>query len=198
MKKTIGQMAGELLLVAVGVYLGIVSSNYNEERKEVRRQGEFLQTLALEIAANKQKLQRALAYREKIFSTTTLLRKRLPPDTLRARFWAVGGFQLIEGWQGVTIPSLEKSVYESGLITNTLSGLDFKTINAIAQVYSSQEEYKELARLFITDKIIGMDEEITTQQMLNTMQWWWDVISIERDLSKKYQVALTQLKQKQQ
>ncbi len=191
-------MAGELLLVAVGVYLGIVSSNYNEERKEVRRQGEFLQTLALEIAANKQKLQRALAYREKIFSTTTLLRKRLPPDTLRARFWAVGGFQLIEGWQGVTIPSLEKSVYESGLITNTLSGLDFKTINAIAQVYSSQEEYKELARLFITDKIIGMDEEITTQQMLNTMQWWWDVISIERDLSKKYQVALTQLKQKQQ
>lgn len=189
-------MLGELVLVAVGVYAGIVASNYNEERKETRRQREFLQTLALEIAANEHKLQQALAYREKILTASNRLREGLSQDTLKARFWSVGGFQLLKHWQGVYIPPLEKSVYESGLISNTLSGLDFPTIHAIAQVYTYQDEYKEWTRMLITDKIVPMSQDVTTQQVLANLQPWADIMHTEKELIKKYQAALKQLKPK--
>lgn len=195
-KKTVLKMLGELLFVTVGIYLGIVASNWNEQRKQVQKQRDFLQTLCLEIAANNHKLNQTLAYREKILATSNQLRQQLSKNKLGANFWSSGGFQQIKGWQGVFLPPLENSVYQSGLISNTLSELDFETINAIAQVYSNQEEYKLWGRTLIIDKLISMNDEVTTQAVLSNLQFWNDVIVSEKELIKKYQIALKQLNQK--
>jgi hypothetical protein len=193
MKKPELQMLGELVLVAAGVYLGIVASDWNDGRKEAARQRDFLRTLSQEIAANEQKLQSSLAYRKQVLLVARRLRATLRRDTLNAPFWSVGGFRLLNGWRGVAVPSLENSVYQSGLISNTLAGLDFPTINAIAQVYTLQEEYKVWTRALIIDKIVTVEGSVTTGQVLSKLEFWSDIINYEEELIKKHQAARRQL-----
>jgi hypothetical protein len=58
--KVIGKQAlsmlAQLIPVAVGVYLGIVASDWNTERKQKATQKEFLNNLYLEMLSNKSKI----------------------------------------------------------------------------------------------------------------------------------------------
>jgi hypothetical protein len=192
-RKTILQMLMELTLVAMGVYLGIIASNWNDQRKDARKKREFIQVLVMEISANKQKLEQANQYRHEMLNTSNVLLQQFSSDTLAANFWEVGGFKIIPNWQGVNIPPLENSVYQSGLITNTLSGLDFTTLNEIAQVYSHQEEYKVWTRTLITDRILNVDANSTTRDVLSRIQPWADIISMETEWINRYETALSKL-----
>ncbi len=198
MKKPVLQMLGELVLVAAGVYLGIVASNWNEERREAARQRDFLQTLSLEIDANERKLQNNLAYRKQIITAGRRLRTTLHKDTLQAHFWSVGGFRLLREWRGTAITPLENAVYQSGLISNALSGLDFSTINAIAQVYTQHEAYEDWMRRLIADKFVAREDNVTTRQVLESFETWYDITTLEEELIRKHQAARRQLRRKLQ
>ncbi len=187
------QFIGELILVAAGVYLGTIASNWNEQRNERIQQKDFLQKLSKELESNQKKLQSALAYREHILKTSNGLFQKLGKDTLQAPFWSKGGFQLIPGWKGVVIPTLENSVYQSGLISNTLRGLEFDDIHAIAQIYNNQEEYKLWTRTLIFDRITTIDGKTTTWEALSLLNAWSDIVTLEKSMIKKYPEAQKQL-----
>ncbi|MDJ1468027.1 hypothetical protein [Xanthocytophaga flava] len=195
-KEGLVKLLGELVLITAGVYLGLVASNWNEQHNETIKQKDFLKNLSMEIDSNQQKLQQSLAYREHVLKTSQALYHTLGKDRLQAGFWKSGGFQLISGWKGIYIPPLENSVYQSGLISNTLHGLDFETIHAIAQVYNYQEEYKLWTRTLIFDKVTNIDNRINTAEALSLFQPWADIIGVEKSLMRRYSSAKTQLQKK--
>ncbi len=193
MKKPVLQILAELVLVAAGVYMGLLANNWNEERRRADNKREFLTNLALEIKANKASLRQSLTYRTAILAASNKLNQGLDPKTRSTRFWTMGGFNLIPGWRGVQNPALENSVYQAGVISSALSELDFKTLNAVAQVYSFQEEYKMWVRLLVIEQTTTIGDAATTSEVLGRLQWWHDVIGLEKELIRKYDGALAQL-----
>jgi hypothetical protein len=188
-------MFGQLIPVAVGVYLGIVASDWNTERKQRAAQKEFLNNIQLELLSNKLKLEKSVLYHASIVATADSLQKVLSPEVLNQRFWSAGGWKLIENWKGVEVPTLENSVYQSGIIGNTLAGLDFKTINKIAQVYNYQDEYKPLAQKLFTDKIVNLNDE-STYYVLGNFGWLHSLVISEKELLHQYEISLMHLKAK--
>lgn len=198
MKKSLLQMLGELVLVTVGVYVGLVASNWNEERRRAANAREFLGKVAREIKANQAKVRQSLSYRKAVLTASSTLLRSLNPQMRSANFWKSGGFTIIPGWRGAQILSLENSVYQSGIISSVLADLDFETTHTIAQVYNHQEEYKLLVRMLITDKLTAIDEAATTSKVIGELQWWADVTKVEGDLVRKYDEALAELKGRHQ
>jgi hypothetical protein len=188
-------MLAQLIPVAVGVYLGIVASDWNTERKQKAAQKEFLNNVQLELLSNKLKLEKAVIYHASIVATADSLKKSLSQETLNKGFWSAGGWQLLDNWQGVEVPTLENSVYQTGIISNTLLGLDFKTINTIAQVYRYQDEYKPLAQKLFTDKIVNLKDE-STYYVLGNFGWLQSLVVSEKELLHQYEISLMHLKAK--
>lgn len=184
----------QFIPVVLGVYIGIVASNWNENRVKKAEQDEFLKNLTLEIQANKSKLEESAAYRELIFLSGEKRRKELEPNVLTAGFWSAGGWNIVPGWEGLKIPTLENSVHQSGIMTNALSGLDFKLINTIARSYNHQEEYKVYAQKLILDNLTQLEGQVKTIEVLNKLGVWHDVMNMEQDLLKQYDQTLEELK----
>ncbi|MEQ9441961.1 MAG: hypothetical protein RIG62_23170 [Cyclobacteriaceae bacterium] len=187
-------MLSQLIPVALGVYLGIIASNWNDQRNQAALQQVFLQNLYLELSANQQKLKEASSYHEAMFQLSSTLLDHYSADTLQQGFWSLGGWRLLPGWEGLKIPTLESSVYETGTLQNTLLGLDFATINTIAQVYNLQGEYLAWANKLIFDRITTIKGNATTREAINNLQQWYDVTQKGQTLEKDYERLLILLK----
>lgn len=184
------QMLNQFIPVILRVYLGIIASNWNAERVQIEEQKEFINNLYLEINSNKAKMEESLSYRNSIFLSAKKVRQNLDPKISDAKFWSVGHWKHLPGWEGVKIPTLENSVYQSGIMTNALSGLDFKLINSIARSYNHQEEYKRWTERNILDKLDNMPSDITTFDALYLIEPWNDVIAMEQILVEQYEQTL--------
>lgn len=193
-KNYLFNLFNQFIPVVLGVYIGIIASNWNENRIKKAEQNEFVKNLALEIQANKSKLEEAMVYQEAIISSAGKVKQELDQKTMEAAFWTVGQWKLISGWEGLKIPTLENSVHQAGIMTNALSGLDFKVINTIARSYNYQEEYKVFAQKLIFDRLTQMDGQVKTIEVLNKLEVWQDVINFEQELAKQYDQTLDELK----
>lgn len=183
-------MLNQFIPVVLGVYLGIVASNWNENRTKKAEQKEFIQNLYLEVEANQTKIKEAMAYRQAIFSSARKVRQELDQNILQANFWSVGHWNLLPEWKGIHVPTLESSVYQSGVMGNTLSGLDFQLINSIARVYNQQEDYQMWVERLILDKVSQFGSEIKTVEALGSIERWHDVINKEKELLHQYEQTL--------
>lgn len=180
--KQIKDLIFQLIPVAVGVYLGILGGNYNEQKRHQNAQEELLTNIALELKSNQEKLQFAYDYHVLIGEKVDSMINNSSREKLDSSFFGIGGFFAIPGWRGVALPPLERSVFESGIIGNLMSGMDFPTLNKISKTYNLQKEYKDITQT-ITNKIIAATINQTTESMLNDMLLLkYDIPSIEKML----------------
>lgn len=189
-----GQL-NQFIPVVLGVYIGIVASNWNANRVRRIEQEEFLTNLKLEIHTNREKLIESLAYQNAILTTARKVGNELDDEILQSPFWKVGHFTLLPGWEGLKIPTLESAVQHSGIMTNALSGLDFSTINAISRSYNHQEEYKLYAQKLIFDNLTQLDNHVTTSEVFNKLEIWQDVINTANAQIREYENTLQVLEQ---
>lgn len=190
-------LLNQFIPVVIGVYIGIVASNWNEGRVQKAEQREFVNNLVLEIQANKAKLEETLAYQQAILRSAKKARQELDPKIMEARFWTAGQWKLIPGWEGLKIPTLENSVHQSGIMTNALSGLEFQVINTIARSYNLQEGYKVWAEKLIIDNLTQLGSDTKTVEVLNKLEVWGDVMHLEQNLLNQYSQAIETLKKVQ-
>lgn len=163
-------LLNQFIPVVIGVYIGIIASNWNEARVQKAEQKEFVNNLVLEMQANKVKLEETLAYQQAILHSVRKARQEFAPETMEARFWTAGQWKLLPGWEGLKIPTLENSVHQSGIMTNALSDLEFQVINTIARSYNLQEDYKVWAQKLIFDNLTQLDNETNTVEVLNKLE----------------------------
>ena len=199
MGKTLKEILLQLIPVAVGVYIGILAGNWNEQRGHQENQKIFLENVAKELASNKEKMVSAHAYHEKIGKNLDSLIQHLEntnPEILNKSLLGEGGFKLIPGWYGVVIPGLESSIYQSGLISNAFSKMDFETITKISKAYSFQEEYKELTQPVI-ERLINTNPETTIMQAFSILTFITsDIKGLEAEMVRGYEEMIEFLEEK--
>jgi len=194
--KQLKELIFQLIPVAVGVYLGILGGNCNEQKRHQNNQEELLTNIALELKSNQEKLQFAYDYHTKIGEKVDSMLNNSSKERLDSSFFASGGFFAVPGWRGVMLPPLERSVFESGIIGNLMSGMDFQTLNKISKIYNRQKEYKNFTQT-VTNKIIAADISLTTESMLNDMLLLkYDIPSIEKGLISDIDKMIEHLEEK--
>ena len=193
--KQIKELFFQLIPVAVGVYLGILAGNCNENRMHQNQQNELLKNISLELKSNKEKLDVAYAYHMEIGEVADSILNNSPKEKLEQRFFENEGFFGIPGWRGVMIPPLEQSVFDSGIISNLMSGMDFKSLNKISKTYNQQKQYKEYCQV-ITQKFISTDVNVTTRFILNDLLILkYDILSMEGHLIKNIEEVIQYLEE---
>lgn len=183
----------QFIPVVLGVYVGILASNWNENRVRKAEQKEFIENLKQEISTNKAELEEALAYQKEILQAARQVRQDLEMEVLESDFWNAGHFKLIPGWQGLNIPRLENSVHISGIMINAMAGMEFRNINFISRTYNHQEDYKRYAQRLIFDNLTQLESEVKTGEVLNKLEVWHDVILLGGSLVDQYEQTLKQL-----
>ncbi|MDQ3393395.1 MAG: hypothetical protein M3512_04700 [Bacteroidota bacterium] len=93
-------MLNQFIPVVLGVYLGIVASNWNTNRIQKVEQLKFINNLNLEISENKNKLEKIIDYREDIVLKAKKVRQRIDKPAMEAQFWSVGQWSLLPWWKG--------------------------------------------------------------------------------------------------
>lgn len=175
-------LLNQFIPVVLGVYIGILAGNWNENRVKEAEQKEYVKNLKLEIQTNKLKLEEALAYQKAILQSARQVRVELPQEALESPFWTSGHWTIIPGWEGLKIPRLENAVHQSGIMANSLSGMQFRNIHTISQSFNHQEDYKMYVQRLILDNLTQLGNETKTVEVLNKLEVWQDVINIEIEL----------------
>ncbi|MEM6842334.1 MAG: hypothetical protein AAF632_08910 [Bacteroidota bacterium] len=192
MKKILRDIFIQLITVAVGVYLGIVASDWKQDKSDVADQREFLDKLSLEIENNRIELEGALAYHQTIIKDVNNAYS-LSEDTLQSNFSEMGSWRLLPGWRGADRPAFQQSVYQSGIIKNTFADLDFDMISRIEETYNFQKEYYTYYQLLVFDPFIGVqtvalseERELKTETMLNSLDGFNDLVQVDSKLLEHY------------
>lgn len=180
-------LLNQFIPVVLGVYVGILASNWNENRVQKAEQKEFIENLQQEIGENKTKLEEALVYQKKILQTARQTRQELDREVLEAAFWNADHFKLIPGWEGLNIPRLENSVYTSGIMINAMAGMEFGNISAISRTYHHQKDYELYAQRLIFDNLTQLEGEVKTEEVFNKLEVWQDVIFMGETLVEQYE-----------
>lgn len=189
-------LLNQFIPVVLGVYVGILASNWNDKRVQKAEQKEFIENLKQEIGANKAELEKAVAYQKEILQAARKVRQDLDREVLESEFWNAGHFKLIPGWQGLNIPRLENSVHTSGIMINAMAGMEFRNINSISRTYNHQEDYKRYAQRLIFDNLTQLENQVRTVEVFNKLEVWQDVIYMGEELVEQYQQTLEQLETK--
>ena len=140
-------------------------------------------------------MEGTLAYHTMIIETSDRQLKELSQDTLKKGFIEAGRWNLIPGWKGIENPILESAVYESGIIRNTFSDLDFTLISRVAQVYNFQKEYRNWYQMLIYDQVTETlkKDDATTAEVLNMISDWSDITNIDRGMLDLYDSAMVNI-----
>jgi hypothetical protein len=192
-KRFLVNQLNQFIPVVLGVYIGILASNWNENRVRRAEQQEYIENLKLEIQANKLKIEETIDYQEAILKSSRQVRKELDQKTLETTFWTTGHWNLIPGWEGLKIPSLENAVHQSGIMTNSFSEMEFPIIHTISRSYNHQENYEMLAQRLILDNLSQMDNQVKTAEALNKLEWWQDIVFLGNELIAQYNATLREL-----
>ena len=136
--KKIKELLYQLIPVALGVFIGLLAGNWNDDRIHKNNQKEFMANLAKELEDNKTNLQTAHKYHKRIGTIVDSLFNISKKEELQKSFFNNGGFQKLPEWKGVHIPTMQNAVYTTGINSGLLNGLDFSKASAIGRAYNMQ------------------------------------------------------------
>ena len=192
-KEQVKDIALQMIPVTLGVFLGIIAGDYNQSRNHIKQQKLFLENISYELKANSKKLEKAYQYHASLGLNIDSLMANIDEDELSKPFLSELDFSVLPGWYGINIPTLENSVFESGIISNSLSDLDFKTINQIAMIYNSLKEYKEITKS-LANRFINVNSQTSFREIILMVQiLTTDIKEMEKNMALSSQKVATYL-----
>ncbi|WP_108807833.1 hypothetical protein [Aquimarina spinulae] len=132
-KKTIAKIFLDLIPVAIGVYVGILGSNWNENLKTIESKDRTIESIKKEIEKNKSLILEVKDYHvwvnEKI---KKMPRIESPKDTISLDFW-----------RGLRIPRLQKSAYQTAIQTGIIGEIKIDLLEKMNEVYLQIDLYNQ-------------------------------------------------------
>lgn len=184
MKKRIGELLFQIIPVMIGVYLGLLASNWADDRK-MKSETELLRkNLIAEVEANKAKIENVIGYHE-------ILRDS-------ARYYSVTKFVNREPafFSGVRTSMLTNNAFETGIQTGLINGLTFEEIQFANRVYTLQSSYDDFSKVILSG-LITMDFDENEQAMRKIYRFlsisMTDIVIKESQLLAQYDVLLNEL-----
>lgn len=138
--------------VTLGVILGVLVSNWGENRKSNEQAEIFIETVKKEVNQNQSKVEASIGYHRMIRDSCLyyLSIDSLPKNPTFFR--------------GTQIPSLNTSAYETGKQTGLINELDLETIQSLNKLYTYQEEHNAFSSQ-VTQGLLTMDFDESKQSM---------------------------------
>ena len=157
----------ELLIVAFGVFLGVLVSNWNSERKYQKSAEITVNLIIHEIENNIGSLNSSIEYLEGLKHDFDSIKKTIPKSAMYSPYFEtdVFKFSYMHSWRGPGLPLLENSVYESAKLSGVFQSLSIEKLQLISSCYSVQESYSKFAES-ILDRLYGLNSNTKTSDAI--------------------------------
>ena len=180
----------QLILVIVGVFLGILASEWNASKALKNDQKEILKNIKLEIESNTKIIKAAQDNRKKfnrsLDSLSPLLTDELKKEPLFQRDFEAR----FPNWRGVGDGQFSSAMFEVAKYSNLLSTMDIEIASQLARTYTTQENLKKTRDTFL-NKFFDMDSQTTYRDALRIM--WFirqELGGLENSLLSEYSKTL--------
>ncbi|KAA3611221.1 MAG: hypothetical protein D8M58_14715 [Calditrichaeota bacterium] len=134
-KKNIAKYLAEFIIVLVGVFFAILLGNWNTNQSNENLRQKLLTSIAIELEENKKRLDQAIEYHTAFILTLDSLWVHSEKSTLQKPFFEKQGFRQIPNWKGVGIPVLQKTYYETAVVSNIFPDMKFDLLSSITKMY---------------------------------------------------------------
>ncbi len=136
----------QLLIVIIGVFLGMLVTDWNSDQKMARDRAALLKSIKSEIEANKASIEGNWANRRPFFKSLDSLYNHLNKEIRRERFLDRGWGERLPNWQGFGSGKLSNSMFETAKYSNVLPGMDLKLLQQLSKTYNLQQNTVELRK----------------------------------------------------
>lgn len=182
MRSRIGELAVQIVSVMIGVFLGLIVSNWSENKKERTKAKQLIENIDTEITTNKNRILQVINYHKMLRDSSQFYLER-PEITIQK-----SGF-----FKGVNTLTLYNSAFDTGVQTGLINELPLDELQAINEVYTVQRSYEDFSNLLLGGMItLDFDESPkSTQRILSFLSvTMTDVVIKEEQLIESYNKAL--------
>ena len=182
MKKTLGKIILDLIPVAIGVYVGLLVSNWNEDKKTQELTIQTIERIEKEVLANQKRIQDVKAYHLMVRDTIQKIElPELPSDQ-----------DIFKFWKGINMPRLQKSTFETAFQTGISSNINITLLEQLNALYASQDAYNEFSNT-ASQSLYNIDfskKESTQRMLIFISMIMSDIYYFENSLAKQFDASL--------
>lgn len=146
--RSLGLVALEALLLALGVFLGLLGDQWREDHDAQRLAEESLQRFASEITVNQTRVEHVLAYH----------------DTLATIVdgWATMPDAQPTGFNGIGVARLEHGAWDLALATESLGDIEAELAFLLSRTYTAQTTYTNNADAVLQAVYAGVGDGLAS------------------------------------
>jgi hypothetical protein len=179
----VGRPVAEVVLIALGVFLGLAGEQWRDRAERNERAAETLRRIRAEMAANRDEVNRVADYHAK---ARERLREYLAASTEARK----GSSFALEGIQPA---QFEQTAWQLAQATQALVDIDPALSFALARVYGVQARYQGLTEGITNAMYLRPPGEDVTRFLHSLSLYYSDVVVIEPALAKLYGETLPQI-----
>ncbi len=141
----------QLVMVVVGVFLGMLASNWNANKALEQNKLDILISLKSEIKNNLDYLERRKRLDIKpFFNTLDSISKALDtqPDILKQAFKEQPFSERIPNFPGLGRPKLDHAMYDVAKFSNTMPNYNLQLLTQVTKTYNQQFSLDEIRKTF--------------------------------------------------
>lgn len=186
----------ELLIVAFGVFLGFMVSEWNDDRKTQKQLDRALEFVYEEMGNNCKTLINAIEYHEKIKHGLDSMIHELPENSLDSIYIdnSLFDFNEIPGWKGVRTAGLDNTGFTSLQLSGLLQEMDIREVQTLSKAYKYLDFYSDFSQTPL-ERLVGMNSTSKVIDVIGALQLLTgDVLGTEKNLKGLLEKTLKELK----
>jgi len=139
----------QLILVIVGVFFGLLASEWNASKNLEKSQNEILLNIKEEISENLNTIQRADSNRRRFNKSLDSLDKILTKSDKDELFFDKNFQERLPNWRGIGGGELSNAMYEMTKYSNVLATLDIDIAKQLTKTYNYQNSHNTARATFL-------------------------------------------------
>ena len=178
-----GRSIAEVVLIALGVFLGLAAEQWRDRADRNERAAETLRRIRAEMAANRDEVQRVVDY-------------HLKAGQKIKDFFAAPAAKRSEmsiRLEGIQLVQFDQTAWQLALATEALVDIDPELSFALARIYGVQARYQGLSEGITNAMYLRPPGEDTTAFLRSLSLYYSDIVLLEPALVKLYDELLPEL-----
>lgn len=169
-KKSLPKYLAELIIVAFGVFLGILVSEHKTKNKIKENASISRAYIIDELETNRQNLINIVQYHEKIKKGFDSLKSQITEEITFSTYFSNNKFRQehIPGWNGLGIVKIEDVAFESAKIGGIFQSMDINDVKQISSAYRQLYNYREFGNI-VTEKTFSMNAQTIVMDVVGIL-----------------------------
>ena len=182
----------QIIPVMLGVFLGLLANNWNEERQSKQLETKVLQKIKEDISSNKKQLENVLEYHKSLADSAKAIFQIGSLEYLTAtRFEARNMKGNNNFWKGTRTGTLRDAGYQTAIVSGALAKMDIELVSTLSEIHKAETHFNQLANNYLQN-IINQNSETKVMDYLQfALTFSMDISIAEESLIELYNDALT-------